>query len=53
MVSFSTLPYTEAVRIGEINDKITTELMKDTNDINKIDLKKAKTLIDTLLVAKL
>ena len=53
MVSFSTIPYSEAVRIGEINDKITEELMKDAKDVNQIDLVKAKKLVESLLTAKL
>jgi len=50
LVSFSTIPYSEALRLGQIGDHITEELIKDANgDINKIDLNKAKELIEKLL----
>jgi len=50
LVSFSNLPYQEALRLGKIGDMITSELTKDSGgDINKIDLKKAKELIDKFL----
>lgn len=32
MVSFSRIPYKECVRLGEIGDKLTEELIKDTNE---------------------
>jgi len=53
MVSFSNIPYCEAVRIGEINDKITAELSQGVTDVSQIDLKKAKQLIETFLSSKL
>jgi len=47
LVSFSNLPYREAFNLGQIGDMITDELIKDTNgDIKKIDMSKAKELID-------
>jgi kynurenine 3-monooxygenase len=49
MVSFSNIPYTEAVRIGQINDKITEQLMEGKSDVKQIDLQKAKTLIEQYL----
>ncbi|EFA83109.1 kynurenine 3-monooxygenase [Heterostelium album PN500] len=50
LISFSTTPYSEAQRIGLINQQILSELVKEANfDINKIDLTKADNLIKQLL----
>eukprot|EP01119_Soliformovum_irregulare_P008292 TRINITY_DN21425_c0_g1_i2.p1 TRINITY_DN21425_c0_g1~~TRINITY_DN21425_c0_g1_i2.p1 ORF type:complete len:347 (-),score=53.15 TRINITY_DN21425_c0_g1_i2:15-1055(-) len=45
-VSFSNLPYSEAKRMGQVNDKIVDELVRDIDhDITKIDMNKAKELM--------
>jgi kynurenine 3-monooxygenase len=50
MVSFKTIPYSEAKAIGKITDDIAEELMTLSNDdISKIDLDKAKQLIEEKL----
>ncbi len=52
LISFSTLPYKEALRRGSVNDMIVEELVKDNKekDITKVDLQKAKELIEKHLV---
>eukprot|EP01118_Nematostelium_gracile_P014087 TRINITY_DN5425_c0_g2_i1.p1 TRINITY_DN5425_c0_g2~~TRINITY_DN5425_c0_g2_i1.p1 ORF type:complete len:468 (-),score=132.42 TRINITY_DN5425_c0_g2_i1:47-1297(-) len=47
LVSFSNLSYSECMKKGLINDKITNALIEGCDhDITKIDLKKAKELMD-------
>ena len=48
-VSFSLVPYTEAVRIGKLNDVVLDTLIDKLNgsrDISKIDLELAKELCE-------
>jgi len=45
MISFSNIPYKQAQAIGQINDQITEELMKGTNTLEQIDLKRAEQLV--------
>jgi kynurenine 3-monooxygenase len=49
LVSFTTKSYAEAFRLGALGDKVTDELIKDIPDldIQKVDMKKAKELMDT------
>jgi kynurenine 3-monooxygenase len=48
LVSFTNVPYVEARRRGEINDKIIDELIRDLpdRDLTKLNLTRAKELID-------
>lgn len=42
---FHSLPYSEAKRRGEIQNEILEELLKDTDDISKVDMAQADKLI--------
>jgi kynurenine 3-monooxygenase len=48
LVSFTTVPYAEAKRRGEVNDKIIDELISELSDrdISKVNLVHAKALLD-------
>eukprot|EP01114_Cavostelium_apophysatum_P017277 TRINITY_DN5099_c0_g1_i1.p1 TRINITY_DN5099_c0_g1~~TRINITY_DN5099_c0_g1_i1.p1 ORF type:complete len:145 (+),score=52.91 TRINITY_DN5099_c0_g1_i1:197-631(+) len=51
MVSFTRIPYKDALKFGNISDEIARELIRDAGEQNldKIDLKKAEKLIDERL----
>jgi len=49
MVSFTRLAYKQAKDRGAINDSIVRELMEGVSDIERIDLKRAKELVETRL----
>lgn len=47
LVSFTTIPYSEAARLGKLIDHVTNELVKDADrNIDKVDMNKAKELMD-------
>lgn len=49
MVSFSRVPYSTAMKVGEIQKGILDELCKDKNKLDEISMDQAKTLIDQKL----
>ena len=53
LVSFSNIPYSEARKIGVIEDQILTELCENLTSPEKVDLKRAAHLIDTKLKPQL
>jgi kynurenine 3-monooxygenase len=51
MVSFSCIPYAEALARGQVNTRILTELIQDLTDPSQVDLSRAADLIRTHLAS--